>query len=93
TSTVLPSIAAATHNPNLSGSSSGGYSGPIKASSNDNSGPSGLVVGILVVGSLVLLGAMSSACYCYRRHRLSLRYDEDDGGEVVLRGGYQDPFQ
>ncbi|KAF0501363.1 hypothetical protein F8M41_020044 [Gigaspora margarita] len=93
TSTVLPPIAAATHNPNFSGSTSGS-SGSINASSNNSdSGPSGLVVGILVVGGIVLLGAISSACYCYRRHRLSLRYDEDDGGEVVLRGGYQDPFQ
>ncbi|CAG8753064.1 35457_t:CDS:2 [Gigaspora margarita] len=93
TSTVLPPIVAATHNPNFSGSTSGS-SGSINASSNNSdSGPSGLVVGILVVGGIVLLGAISSACYCYRRHRLSLRYDEDDGGEVVLRGGYQDPFQ
>ncbi|CAG8642154.1 19963_t:CDS:2 [Dentiscutata erythropus] len=90
-STVLPSIGA-TPNPNFPGTN-GGSGNSINDSSNDSGGPSGLVVGILVVGGLVLLGAATSGCYCYRRYRLSIRYDDEyDGGEVVLRGN-QDPFQ
>ncbi|CAG8761616.1 19129_t:CDS:2, partial [Racocetra persica] len=83
-STVYPSIPAA-HNPNLPAGSNNGGSSP-----DDGGNSSGLVIGVSLVATICLIGALTSFCYCYRRHRL-LQYD-DDGGEVVLRVD-QDPFQ
>ncbi|CAG8658810.1 15697_t:CDS:2 [Cetraspora pellucida] len=86
-STVFPSIPAA-HNPNLPSGSNNGFNGNYY---DDGGNSSGLVIGVSVIGSICLIGALTAFCYCYRRHRLSLQYD-DDGGEVVLRVD-RDPFQ
>ncbi|CAG8469424.1 10638_t:CDS:1, partial [Scutellospora calospora] len=79
-STVYPPIQA-TNNPKVPVDNS-------NSNSSSDGGPSGLVIGISLVGCIVLVCGMFSAYYFYRRHRESYYYDE--GGEVVLRDG--NPF-